>query len=89
MKTIQFDKELLSQARCLFPTVYVDKLSEDGGTFIGSKTGSEGVRVRIFFTEWEYEEAEIVYNNEQLADIIQNELSDRAWYLQHEIVVEL
>lgn len=81
----KFDLELLKQARSLFYLVYVDRMSEDNVYFIGSETETEGVRVRIWFTDWEYETEITVYNNEELAKIIQDELSDRVWFLQHEI----
>lgn len=81
----KFALELLKQARSLFYLVYVDRMSEDNVYFIGSETETEGVRVRIWFTNWEYETETIVYNNEELAKLIQDELSDRAWFLQHEI----
>lgn len=81
----KFALELLKQARSLFYLVYVDRMSEDNVYFIGSETETEGVRVRIWFTDWEYETETIVYNNEELAKLIQDELSDRAWFLQHEI----
>lgn len=81
----KFDLELLKQARSLFYLVYVDRMSEDNAYFIGSETETEGVRVRIWFTDWEYETETTVYNNEELAKIIQDELSDRVWFLQHEI----
>lgn len=81
----KFDLELLKQARSLFYLVYVDRMSEDNTYFIGSETETEGVRVRIWFTDWEYETETTAYNNEELAKIIQDELSDRVWFLQHEI----
>lgn len=81
---ITFDKSLLEKARQLFYKVYVDNFSGDGVYYIGSETANQGIRVRIYYTEWEYADEIIVYTNEELGKIVNDELSVRAWELQHE-----
>ena len=67
---MKFDKKLLQEARQLFYRVYVDKLSADKTAYKGSTTATEGDRVRIYPTSWEYE-PEITFNsNEELKTYI-------------------
>ena len=70
---MKFDKKLLQEARQLFYRVYVDKLSADKTAYKGSTTATEGDRVRIYPTSWEYETEMVFYNNEELKTYI-NEL---------------
>lgn len=83
-----FDEKLLAKARSLFPLVYVDNLSDDGIMIIGSESANvaEGFRIRLFYSDWEYEDATIIRSNEELEKIVNDELHDRVWYLQHELV---
>lgn len=67
---MKFDKKLLKEARQLFYCVYVDKLSADKTVYIGSTTATEGDRVRIYSTSWEYETDTICNNNEELKNYI-------------------
>lgn len=67
---MKFDKKLLQEARQLFYRVYVDKLTADKTAYEGSTTATEGDRVRIYPTSWEYE-PEITFNsNEELKTYI-------------------
>ena len=66
MRKVRFDKALLARARKNNHIVWVDSLSPDGTCFIASSTRTAGVRVRIYETAWEYDEARIFYNNDDL-----------------------
>ena len=67
---MKFDKKLLQEARQMFYRVYVDKLNADKTAYEGSTTATEGDRVRIYPTSWEYE-SEITFNsNEELKTYI-------------------
>lgn len=65
---MRFDKKLIDKARKYFYKVYVDRETEK--EFIGSETAYEGVRVRVYSTKWDYEEAEIFRDNGKLAEYI-------------------
>ena len=67
---MKFDKKLLNDARQLFYCVYVDKLSADKTTYAGSTTATEGDRVRIYPTSWDYETDTTFNNNEELKTYI-------------------
>lgn len=69
---IQFDKALLKELRDRYDTVYVDNLSADGVRYLGSKTATSGVRVRVYPTDWDYETPDILKSN----DAIRYYLSD-------------
>lgn len=45
---------------------------------------NDGDRVRIYRTDWEYEEAEIFCNNDDLEKYVNDELADRVYFYQHE-----
>ena len=67
---MKFNRKLLQEARQLFYRVYVDKLSADKTAYEGSTTATEGDRVRIYPTSWEYEPEMVFYNNEELKTYI-------------------
>ena len=54
----------------MFYRVYVDKLNTDKTAYEGSMTATEGDRVRIYPTSWEYEPEMVFYNNEELKTYI-------------------
>lgn len=64
---MQYDKQLIDTARHYFPVVYVD---QDTGTAYKGTSGYTGDRVRIYTTDWEYEEADILKTNAELAAYI-------------------
>lgn len=67
---VQFDPELLKEARQMFYKVYVDNLSDDGTQYVGSETATKGVRMRVFVTDWDYETEEVFRSNEELEAFI-------------------
>ena len=72
---MKFDKKLLQEARQLFYRVYVDKLTADKTAYEGSTTATEGDRVHIYPTSWEYE-PDITFNsNEELKAYIDEHIN--------------
>ena len=81
MKQVKFNKDLLKEARKHNATVWVDKLSPDGSCFMASSTRTIGVRVRIYESAWDYEEARVFYNNHDLECFINHQIEEeRLWY---------
>ena len=79
---IYFDPELIRKGKELFYICEVQKISDNGIYFEPSNTNS-GCRVIIFFSSWEYETETVMHSNEELEKLIQDELSDRAYFWQH------
>ena len=73
---VQFDPELLKEARQMFYKVYVDNLSDDGTQYVGSETATKGVRMRVFVTDWNYETEEVFRSNEELEAFIKQYKAD-------------
>lgn len=65
---MMFSKELVDVARAMFSKVYVDEETETG--YSGSETSCEGVRVRIYVSDWYYESPEICRSNAELCKFI-------------------
>ena len=72
---MKFDKKLLQEARQMFYRVYVDKLNADKTVYEGSTTATEGDRVRIYPTSWEYDAEIVFYNNEELKTYIDEDIN--------------
>ena len=65
-----FDKKVIDKARNIFHAVYVDK--ETPEMYIGNKHGYDGDRIRIYETDWEYEEA-IIFTEESALEAYMEE----------------
>ncbi len=64
----QFNPYLIREARAIFSRVYVDQETETA--YIGSETATEGDRVRVYISGFEYEEPAIIRTNEELRDLV-------------------
>jgi len=74
---MRFDKDMVDKARQIYHTVYVDQ--ETPEAYIGSTSGYDGDRIRIYRTGWDYESEIIIRNNDELAEIIAEDMND--WLL--------
>ena len=69
-----FNAKLLDILRANCHKVYVDKISEDGYQFIGDENSYIGNRIRVYITDFEYEEPDIIKENSELKNYVENQL---------------